>query len=63
MRERGHFNRKVQPERCSLCGTPTPSMDDGYTVCCNETLAYPGEREYQLAETEWNQEGTCRPVR
>ena len=55
MRERGRLNHKIQPERCSLCGMPAPSIDDGYTVCCNEPLVYPGEREYQLAVTEWRQ--------
>jgi hypothetical protein len=54
-RERGQFNKlRNQPPRCSQCGKPNPICDEGYTLCCNQTLVYPDEgKDYRLVKEEW----------
>lgn len=56
----GMRRKKSGPPRCSNCGEPNPSNDEGYTECCNDPVVYDEEygsnREYKDAKKAYESE-------
>lgn len=45
--------RAAARPHCECCGEPDPAGHEGYTVCCNELVLWPGDRGYSEAKKRW----------